>query len=99
LGVMGQKLASENYYSRIDKSTANSESQSVQDVRQVVGGGIGGQPQFMGSPPEAVNEFSNLRMFCEHGGGAWCLILHIETEAIEMSEEVPSTINTSPKSC
>jgi len=44
LRVMGQKLATEHDYSRIDKSSANAESQSVQDVRQIVGEGIGGQP-------------------------------------------------------
>ena len=43
LRVMGQKLATEHDNSRIDKGSANSESQSVQDVRQIVGGGIGGQ--------------------------------------------------------
>lgn len=40
---MGQKLATEHDYSRIDKGSANSESQSVEDIRQIIGGGIGGQ--------------------------------------------------------
>jgi hypothetical protein len=35
---MGQKLATEHDYSRIDKSSVNAESQSVQDVRQIVDG-------------------------------------------------------------
>jgi hypothetical protein len=44
LGVMGQKLATEHDNSRIDESSANAESQSVEDIRQIVGRGIGGQP-------------------------------------------------------
>ena len=43
LGVMGQEFAAEHYHRRIDKGSPNSESQSIQDVRQIVGGGIGGQ--------------------------------------------------------
>jgi hypothetical protein len=43
LRVMGQKLATEHDNSRIDKGSANSESQSVEDIRQIIGGGIGGQ--------------------------------------------------------
>ena len=44
LRIVRQEIAPEHYYRRIDEISANSESQSVPDVRQIVGGGIGGQP-------------------------------------------------------
>jgi hypothetical protein len=34
---MGQELATEHYHRRIDKGIANAKSQSVEDVRQIVG--------------------------------------------------------------
>jgi hypothetical protein len=37
LRVMGQELATEHYHRRIDKGIANAKSQSVEDVRQIVG--------------------------------------------------------------
>ena len=43
LRVMGQKLATEHDNGRIDKGSPDTEPQSVQDIRQIVGGGIGGQ--------------------------------------------------------
>ena len=43
LRVMGQKLATERNNSSIDKDSANAKPQPVQDIRQIVGGGIGGQ--------------------------------------------------------
>jgi hypothetical protein len=72
LGVMGQKLPSENYYSRIDKSTANSESQSVQDVRQVVGGGIGSQPAARDTGLDSTPNLLGVQLIDRHFG--YCVL-------------------------
>jgi hypothetical protein len=64
LRVMGQKLATEHNNRRIDKDSANAESQSVQDVRQIIGGGIGGQPATrdtgLNRPPDLLGVQSSI---------------------------------------
>ena len=42
---------------------------------------------------QTVNEFANLRMFCEQSQGSWCVTMQIETEPIHMPEEVPGKNN------
>jgi hypothetical protein len=69
---MGQKLATEHDNSRIDKSSANSESQSFQDIHQIVGGGIGGQPAARDTGLDSTPNLLGVQLIDRHFG--YCVL-------------------------
>ena len=58
LRIMRQEIAPENYYRRIDESSAKPQSQSVQNVSQIVSRRVGRQPA---ACDPGLNRPANLR--------------------------------------